>query len=140
MKVSLLTAGRDPEYALPLLSALISKGLTIEFIGNDEMQNADAVRNINVNYYNLRGDQNKHASIKVKVIRILKYYYKLIKYATFTDSKLFHIQWLTKFIYFERTFLTIYFKLLRKKLIFTAHNVNAAERDGKDNLLNRLTL
>src|SRR5205823_1718334 len=32
------------------------------------------------------------------------------------------------------------YKVLGKKLVFTAHNVNTAKRDGNDSLLNRLTL
>ena len=34
----------------------------------------------------------------------------------------------------------LYFRLLGKKIILTVHNVNAAKRDHKDSLLNRLTL
>jgi glycosyltransferase involved in cell wall biosynthesis len=36
--------------------------------------------------------------------------------------------------------LNVYYKALGKKLIFTAHNVNAGERDEKDGLLNKLSL
>ena len=34
----------------------------------------------------------------------------------------------------------LYYKLLGKKIAFTAHNVNAGKRDSNDSLLNRLTL
>jgi glycosyltransferase involved in cell wall biosynthesis len=34
----------------------------------------------------------------------------------------------------------IYYKLLRKQLVFTAHNVNASKRDSNDSWLNRLSL
>ena len=40
MKVSLL-AGDDSNYVFPLLSALITEGITVDFIGNDNMQKAD---------------------------------------------------------------------------------------------------
>ncbi|MFX1590358.1 MAG: hypothetical protein ACFFC1_19670, partial [Promethearchaeota archaeon] len=140
MKVSLLTGGKDKPYVLGLLSGLIPNGITVDFIGNDEMQKASVMRNDNVNYYNLRGDQNEHAPMKEKIVRVLKYYFKLIKYAAFTDSKLFHIIWLNKFINFDRTFLNIYYKILDKKLVFTAHNVNAGERDRNDTYINRITL
>jgi glycosyltransferase involved in cell wall biosynthesis len=140
MKVSLLTGGNDPPYVLPLLSALTSRGITVDFIGNDEMQNAEAVRNKNVNYLNLRGDQRLNAPMKEKIFRVIRYYFKLIKYAALTDSKLFHIIWLNKFIHFDRTFLNLYYKISGKKLVFTAHNINAEERDEKDSLINRLTL
>lgn len=140
MKISLLTGGDDPTYALPLTSALVSKGITVDFIGNDAMQNVDAVKNISVNYFNLRGDQDEHVPTIDKVIRILKYYFKLLKYSATTDSKLFHILWLNKFVYFDRTILNMYYKVLGKKVVFTAHNINAEERDGNDSLINRWTL
>jgi glycosyltransferase involved in cell wall biosynthesis len=34
----------------------------------------------------------------------------------------------------------LYYKLLGKRIVFTAHNVNAAQRDGHDSALNRLSL
>ncbi|MCI0564409.1 MAG: hypothetical protein MN733_38545, partial [Nitrososphaera sp.] len=130
MKISLLTGAHDPSYALPLLSALTLKRVHVDFIANDEMQGAAAVRNANVTFFNLRGDQNPNTAIQKKIARILKYYYELIKYAVTTDSKVFHILWLNKFPYFDRTILNIYYKLLGKSLVLTAHNINAEERDG----------
>jgi len=140
MKVSLLTAGKDKPYVLGLLSGLVSQRLDVDFIGNDEMQSVNIVRSKYVNYYNLRGAQNEDAPIKEKISRVLKYYFKLVKYTAQTDSKLFHIQWENKFTFFDRTFLNIYYKILGKTLVFTAHNINAGERDEKDTLMNRLSL
>ena len=140
MKISLLTAGKDKPYVLGLLSGLIPTGIQVDFIGNDEMQNADVVKSRNVNYLNLRGDQSPSAAFLTKVFRVVKYYIKLVKYAFITDSKLFHIQWLNKFIYFDRTVLNTYYKVLGKKILYTAHNVNMRERDGRDTLINRMTL
>jgi len=140
LKISLLTGGDDPNYAFPLLAELILKKIVVDFIGNDEMQSAEIVRRANVNYLNLRGDQNPNASFKTKIIRVIRYYFKLMGYAAQTNSKLFHILWLNKFQYFDRTLLNIYYKLLGKKLVFTAHNINIGERDGNDSLLNRMTL
>ena len=34
----------------------------------------------------------------------------------------------------------LYYKLLGKKIVFTAHNVNAGKRDSNDSWLNRLSL
>lgn len=140
MKISLLTGANDPSYALPLLAALISKGVHVDFIGNDEMESAEAVKNENVTFLNFRGDQNPNATVQKKIVRILKYYIKLIRYAAFTDSKVFHILWLDKFVYFDRTILNTYYKILGKDLVFTAHNINAGDRDGYDNVFNRLSL
>lgn len=140
LKVSLLTGGMDPPYVLPLTLALISKGIVVDFIGNDDMQNTDIAGHENVHYYNLRGDQSENVPTKMKVTRVLKYYFRLMKYAAKTDSRVFHIIWLNKFEFLDRVFLNIYYKVLGKKLVFTAHNINAGERDGNDTLINRLSL
>lgn len=145
MKVSLLTGGGDPTYALPLCSVLTSRGVHVDFIAGDAMANAEAVKVGNCKYYNLRGDQNTHAPMYRKVFRILTYYYKLIQYSAMTDSRLFHILWQTKawpsrFVYLDRTILNILYKVLGKKVAYTAHNINEGERDKNDTLLNRITL
>ena len=81
MKVALFTGGNaTPHYVLGLLSGLISQGIEVDFIGNDEMSSASILKNKGVNFYNLRGDQNPNAPMKEKILRILKYYYRLIEY------------------------------------------------------------
>jgi len=140
MKISLLTGGDDPNYAFPLASSLASKGIVIDFIGNDRMQRPEITSIENVNYLNLRGDQSENVPRRKKICRVLKYYGRLVKYTAKTDTALFHILWLNKFVHFDRTLLMLYYKISGKRIVFTAHNVNAAERDGNDNLLNRITL
>jgi D-inositol-3-phosphate glycosyltransferase len=140
-KIALFTGGDDPNYAIPLLSALTAHGIFVDFIGNDEMRSATAeVSNTNFTYHNLRGDQKETAPLIHKLIRITKYYLNIFKYSLYTESKIFHILWLNRFFYFDRIFCTLYYKALKKRIVFTAHNVNQAERDGKDNAINRLTL
>lgn len=140
MKISLLTGGDDPSYALPLTSSLTALGIDVDFIGNDEMQYDKAIKHEKVNYLNFRGDQNPNAHFLKKTSRVIKYYYNLMKYAATTDSQLFHILWLNKFVYLDRTLLNVYYKLMGKRIVFTAHNINDKERDGGDSFLNRLTL
>jgi D-inositol-3-phosphate glycosyltransferase len=140
VRVSLLTGGKDPHYALGLLSGIVNKNICIDFIGNNEMGKADEIKNNAVKYYNLRGDQKALAPFIEKIIRVLRYYWKLMKYVPRTDSPLFHILWLNRFIYFDGTIVNLYYRLLGKKLVYTAHNVNIWERDGKANGLNRIFL
>jgi glycosyltransferase involved in cell wall biosynthesis len=145
MKVSLLTGGGDPTYALPLCAALTSKGVGVEFIGGDAMATADSVKSANCTYYNLRGDQSPHAPLMKKIGRILTYYYKLIRYSIGTEARMFHILWPSRLwpsrvVYFERTLLNIFYKLLGRRVVYTAHNINEGERDKNDTWLNRLTL
>lgn len=138
--VSLLTGGKDVHYAFGLLSGLVSHPIKIEFVGNDEWEKNEALKAENVFYYNLRGNQRFEASMGEKIFRVIKYYGKLLKYAALTDAKLFHIQWLNKFTFFDRTFLNVYYKFIGKKLIFTAHDINFRKLVGKDSLLNKLSL
>lgn len=140
LKISLLTGGKDIHYAMGLLSGLVPKDLLIEFIGNDSWKDAHVLKNKKIIYCNLRGDQSEIAPLREKVARVLKYYFKLMKYATETDSRLFHIQWLNKFTWFDRTLLNVYYKACGKKLIFTAHDINYRKLVGSDTLINSLSL
>ena len=140
VKVSLLTGGKDPHYALGLLRGLLKQGCLVEFVGNDEMEKAATGFSKKVSYFNLRGDQTRDAVLGRKVARVLTYYFHLIRYAWNTDSTVLHILWHNKFIFFDSTVLLFYYKALGKRIVYTVHNVNQAERDGRDNVLNRLTL
>jgi D-inositol-3-phosphate glycosyltransferase len=140
MKIALLTGGGDKPYALGLLDALISKDVSVDFIGNDEMGSAKIIEDRRVNFHNLRGNQSPTAPYLQKIVRVIVYYFRLIKYVTTTKTVLFHILWFNKLLLFDRTVLNLYYKLLHKKLVFTAHNVDEKERDGGNSFLNRLSL
>jgi glycosyltransferase involved in cell wall biosynthesis len=139
LKIAILTGGKDPHYALGLLEALVARPVQVDFVGNDGMAGAGAVKSRNVCYLNLRGDQGEAPLIE-KAARVLKYYFRLIRYAFRTDSKLFHILWLNKFLYFDSTLLNLFYRVLGKKLIYTAHNIDIRQRDGNNSWLNRKSL
>jgi D-inositol-3-phosphate glycosyltransferase len=138
--ISLLTGGGDKPYALGMAAALTAAGVSVDFIGSDDLSVPELLNNPRVNFLNLRGDQRPEASRMTKVLRVLKYYTRLIRYAAIAKPNVFHILWNNKFEFFDRTVLTLYYKLLGKRLVFTAHNVNAGKRDRNDSWLNRLTL
>ena len=138
--VALLTGGGDKPYALGLASALIAKGLSFDFIGSDEVNSPELQDHRQVRFLNLRGNQRRDVGLVTKVLRVLTYYARLLKYMATADPKVIHILWNNKIEFFDRTLLLIYYLLLGKRIAFTAHNVNAAERDCNDSLLNRLTL
>ena len=140
LRVSVLTAGRDRPYALGLASALILQGVPFDFIGSDEVNGPELHDNSLVNFLNLRGDQRADAGMVAKVTRVIAYYVRLIAYATRAEAKIFHILWNNKFEWFDRTLLMVFYRLLGKRIVFTAHNVNAGERDASDSWFNRLTL
>jgi D-inositol-3-phosphate glycosyltransferase len=140
LRVSLLTGGGDKPYALGMAAALTSAGMQIDFIGSDDLSVPELLGNPRLNFLNLRGDQRGEVSPMAKMLRVLKYYLRLIGYAAEAKPKLFHILWNNKFQLFDRTVLMLYYKLLGKKIVFTAHNVNAGKRDENDSWLNRMSL
>src|SRR6266480_751326 len=140
VKIALLTGGGDKPYAVGMAAALTSEGISVDFIGSDDLDVPEVVTNPRVNFLNLRGDQRSAASRMAKVRRVSKYYLRLISYAATAKPKLFHILWNNKFRLFDRTLLMLYYRLLGKKVVFTAHNVNAGKRDSNDSWLNRISL
>ena len=140
IRISLLTGGGDKPYALGLAVALTSEGISVEFIGSDDLNAPELLNNPKVQFLNLRGDQRSDAGFVVKALRVARYYFRLICYAATARPKIFHILWNNKFELFDRTLLLFYYKLLGKRLVFTAHNVNARKRDASDSFLNRISL
>ena len=140
IRSTLLTGGGDKPYALGLASALLAQGIPFDFIGSDEVDGPELHNNPRVTFLNLRGEQTRNAGAFRKLQRILVYYIRLLRYAATARPRIFHLLWNNKFEAFDRTLLTLYYRALGKRLVFTAHNVNARKRDGNDSFFNRLTL
>jgi glycosyltransferase involved in cell wall biosynthesis len=138
-QISLLTASRDRPYALGMAAVLIAEGLTFDFVGGDVVDSPDLHGQPRLNYFHLRNQRNEAGSLN-KITRVLVYYFRLIRYAAMARPKVFHILWNNKFEWFDRTLLMIYYRLLGRKIAFTAHNVNIRARDGRDSCFNRATL
>jgi len=140
IEVALLTGGGDRPYAYGLTMELISRGVGIDLIGSDDLDFPDFHGKAGLNFLNLRGSQKPEASLVSKITRISLFYAKLLRYVIAAKPKIFHILWNNKFQFFDRTLLTLYYRLLGKKIILTVHNVNTSRRDSKDSALNRQTL
>lgn len=140
IEVALLTGGRDAPYAYGMTMALSAQGIQLDVIGGDSTDFPAFHRSPGIRYLNLRGDQSRDAGLMEKIVRVLRYYARLIRYAAGAKPKIFHILWNNKIELFDRTLLLAYYRLLGKKIVLTAHNVNAGWRDGNDSLLNRLSL
>lgn len=140
IKVSLLTGADDLSYALGLTEALAERGVALDFIGSDAVYSPVLEMLPQVRFLNLRGDQSQSAPALQKVVRILRYYLRLVVYTVRSRSPVFHILWNNKFQHFDRTLLMLWYRLFGHRVVLTAHNVNAAQRDGRDSALNRLTL
>lgn len=140
MRVAILTGGGDRPYALGLARALIDQGVAQDFIGSDSLDSPELHGTPLVRFLNLRGDQSENAGFVAKSIRVLGYYLRLLRYALTAGPRLFHILWHNKFEFLDRTLVMGVYKLLGKRVVFTAHNVNAGRRDGRDTIWNRISL
>jgi D-inositol-3-phosphate glycosyltransferase len=140
LHVALLTGGDDRPYALGMASALAGEGIQVDFIGSDALDAPELHATPGLRFLNLRGDQRESAGYAAKMWRILAYYSRLMHYAATAQTRVFHILWNNKFELFDRTVLMLFYRLLGKRVLLTAHNVNAARRDARDGWLNRLSL
>jgi glycosyltransferase involved in cell wall biosynthesis len=138
-QVAILTAGRDRPYALGLASALISSKIPFDYIASDGVDGPELHDNSCVRVLKFR-DQREDAGWLEKVTRVLVYYWRLVRYAATAEPRVFHILWNNKFELFDRTVLMFYYRLLGKRVVLTAHNVNMGKRDLNDSWLNRASL
>jgi glycosyltransferase involved in cell wall biosynthesis len=140
LHIALLTGGSDKPYAMGLAAALGARDVTIDFVGSDELDCAE-IRELNgLRFLNLRGDQSEGVSVIRKALRVLRYYAQLMRYSARRQPRVLHILWNNRFQLFDRTLLMVYYRLLGKRVVLTAHNVNIAKRDGGDSWINRLSL
>src|SRR5437762_3935060 len=138
--VVLLTGGIDRPYTFGLVMGLIAKRAALDVIGSDSLDFPEFHGEARLNFLNLQGSQRPDVSLIRKVVRVSIYYAKLIRYAATAKPRIFHILWNNKFELLDRTLLMLYYRMLRKRIVLTLHNVNAGKRDSKDTPLNRLTL
>lgn len=120
--------------------AVTSGGYALDVIGGTEVDSPEMHNTPNLTFLNFHGDPRQQTGLSGRLARLAAFYLCLLRYAATTNAGIFHILWNGKLQYFDRTFLMLYYKLLGKKVVFTAHNVNAGKRDGNDSFLNRLTL
>lgn len=140
IEIGLLTGGRDRPYVFGLVKALLSKDIELDVVGSDELDGPEMHTSAKLNFLNFCGNSHTNATYVRKALRVFFYYARLIQYAAVAKPRIFHVLWNGKFEYFDRTLLMFYYKLLRKKIVLTLHNVNAGKRDANDSSLNRATL
>jgi glycosyltransferase involved in cell wall biosynthesis len=140
MVVSIFTGGGDWHYAIPLVQSLARKRLFVEVVGSDHLASVPGLSTDNVSIHNLHGNNAPGASLGQKVRRTVGLYLRMIRYAAQTDASIFHILWLSSFPIIDAAILLPYFRLLGKRLVFTAHNIDASERDGRSSSATRWKL
>jgi len=137
--VALLTGGFDRPYAYGLSMSLAAQGVILDVIGSNEVDSPEMHNTPNLYFRNFYGTKQE-ASFIDKAWRVLRYYARVLRYAATSSPRIFHILWNGKFQYFDRTLLMLYYGLCGKKIVLTAHNVNAGKRDRNDSPANRITL
>jgi D-inositol-3-phosphate glycosyltransferase len=140
ISVSLLTGGIDRPYTFGLALELVSKGVALEIVGGDGVDFPEFHTTPGIRFLNLLGSQRADVSALRKVLRLLHFYARLLNYALRSNPRIFHILWNNRLQHFDRTFLTLLYRALGKKVVLTVHNVNAGKRDNNDSFGNRLTL
>lgn len=136
--VVLLTGGHDRAYTFGLAMALATARVPLEIVGGDQIDRPEYHRTSRITYRNLRGGQDANRFHRAFAVGV--YYLRLIRYAATARPKIFHVLWNNRIEWLDRTILMLYYRLLGKRVVLTAHNVNQAARDGRDSLWNRLTL
>jgi hypothetical protein len=120
-------------------TALMEQNIRLEVIGSDDVDGPEFQDNPRARFHNLHGSLQS-ASLARRISRILLFYLRLFRFTVTARPKIFHILWNNKLQAFDRTLLMMMYKLMGKKVVLTAHNVNAGRRDKKDSWSNRMTL
>jgi glycosyltransferase involved in cell wall biosynthesis len=120
--------------------ALASKGMTLDVVGSDEVDSPEMHQTPHVSFLNFQGLQHAGRSLGQRVGQLARFYVRLLAYLATRSRPIVHVLWNNKLKVFDRTVLLLYYKLLGKKIVYTAHNVNAGKRDGNNTLSNRLSL
>lgn len=132
MKVALLTGGKDAHYVRGLARQLAWRAVDVVIVGGTPELPAVGGAPGRVTLYDAVGSLDAAAGWVAKTARVLRYYVRLLLFAARTDIRLCHILWFRKFPQAERVLVPLYLKLLGKKIVFTAHNVDDRARDGRD--------
>lgn len=140
MKVSIINAGGNNDYIFGLVSGLSGiPHLEIEIIDSDiSIGKLDRFSNVRL----LPFIENYGYSVpfSTKIRRLIIYHGRLLSYAFRSESKIWHIQWENKFRFLDRLVLPLLYRVAGKKIVFTAHNVDADARAGRSSWYNRATL
>jgi glycosyltransferase involved in cell wall biosynthesis len=138
--VTLLTGGIDNHYACGLGKSLAMSGISVDLICNTDLDTYEMRNTPNLRVMTLYGKPHRRQSTSQKLLAYTRVYLRLIRHAATSSARIVHILWNYKVPVFDRTVLLLYYKAIGKQVVFTAHNINAAERDGIDSFLNRLSL
>ncbi|HEV2247458.1 MAG TPA: glycosyltransferase family 4 protein [Terriglobia bacterium] len=138
--VALLTGGTDRHYAYGLATSLVTKGVRLDVVGGPGIDGPEMHDTPGLNFLDLWRTSQSGTGVLKKGTRLLANYIRLIAYAWKAKPGILHILWNSRIQLVDRVILMLYYKMLGKKIVMTAHNVNEARRDGRDSVKNRLSL
>lgn len=138
--VTLLTGGIDNHYAWGLGRSLAASGIAVDLVCNADLDRDEVRQTHNVRLEALYGGSRQQKRSTQKLLASARVYLRVIRYIAKSSSPIVHILWDYKVPLFDRTILSIFYKAIGKQVVFTAHNINAADRDGVDSFINRLSL
>src|SRR4051812_9828605 len=113
--VTLLTGGHDRSYALGLTESLVARGIAVDYIGSDAVDAPELHRSCLINFINLRGDQTTTAPFYQKVLRIVRFYFRLVRYSVTARPRIFHSLWNNKFQFVDTVILMLLYRALGKR-------------------------
>jgi glycosyltransferase involved in cell wall biosynthesis len=132
VKITIIANGFQEDYIINLVNSLALKGIEVDLIGSS-FYNRNKI-NPPINFLCFRGDNNDKASLLRKVLRIIKYYFRLIIYLMKTKSEIIHVQWL-KFYLIEGVIFVWIYRILGKKAFYTVQDVLPHNKETKLNWL-----
>src|SRR5262249_38812931 len=87
--VALLTGCQDRPYAFGLAVALADQGVNLDIIGSDDVDSPEFHTSGNIKFLNLLGGK-RGFSFARRVLNVLLYYAKLLRYTATAKPKIFH--------------------------------------------------
>jgi glycosyltransferase involved in cell wall biosynthesis len=123
-----------------LTTVLAKYGIAVDLIAGDDLATSDFPDATSLTVHRFKEAPRAGAGVVANARRVLAYYRRLVGYAWSAKPRIFHIIWNNGYDTFDRVVLMLYYRILGKRVLLTAHNVNAGRRDARDTWLNRLTL
>lgn len=126
-------------YTHGLATTLGQRGIRVHVIGNNRVDHVEFHTSDQITFVDLGGIRS-NTSFATKLFQLAVYKLRPVDYVKFRSPKIVHILLNSKLEYSDLTLLAFCFKLLGKRVVLMAHNVNKAKRDSSDSILKRLTL
>lgn len=137
--MTLLTGGQDRHYVYGLATALAARGVAVEVVGSAAEDGPEMHTTAGIRFLELYGRAMRPGPLG-RVRRVLGTYARLMGYLLRARPRVVHILWDYKLPFVDRVLMPLLLAARGRRLAFTAHNVNAARRDGCDSWWNRATL